>query len=158
MELLSFSWQMDHQESCYSITSRGDIWKRHLIAHFLEAWKNASNTFTFEVKKRKQARKCHFFLFTRNDYFTGWSTKFWVGKISVLRIPTYLVGKPCFLRIKRHSRNLLANCQNAFTSLIVNESKVNVNLSERLNLHFIGSAEPMPNHDLSGRTDADVEP
>ena len=28
-------------------------------------------------------------------------------------------------------------------------------LSERPNLHFVGSAEPMPNHDLSGRTDAE---
>ena len=27
--------------------------------------------------------------------------------------------------------------------------------SERPNLHFVGSAEPMPNHDLSGRTDAE---
>ena len=27
-------------------------------------------------------------------------------------------------------------------------------ISERPNLHFVGSAEPMPNHDLSGRTDA----
>ena len=27
--------------------------------------------------------------------------------------------------------------------------------SERPNLHFVGSAEPMPNHNLSGRTDAE---
>ena len=27
--------------------------------------------------------------------------------------------------------------------------------SERPNLHFVGSAEPMPNHDLSGRTYAE---
>ena len=31
-------------------------------------------------------------------------------------------------------------------------------LSERPNLHFVGSAEPMPNHDLSGRTDAEPMP
>ena len=30
-----------------------------------------------------------------------------------------------------------------------------LNISERPNLHFVGSAEPMPNHDLSGRTDAE---
>ena len=30
--------------------------------------------------------------------------------------------------------------------------------SERPNLHFVGSAEPMPNHDLSGRTDAEPMP
>ena len=30
--------------------------------------------------------------------------------------------------------------------------------SEQPNLHFIGSAEPMPNHDLSGRTDAEPMP
>ena len=29
------------------------------------------------------------------------------------------------------------------------------NVSEIPNLHFVGSAEPMPNHDLSGRTDAE---
>ena len=27
--------------------------------------------------------------------------------------------------------------------------------SERPNLHFVGLAEPMPNHNLSGRTDAE---
>ena len=30
--------------------------------------------------------------------------------------------------------------------------------SERPNLHFVGSAEPMPNHDLSGQTDAELMP
>ena len=30
--------------------------------------------------------------------------------------------------------------------------------SERPNLHFVGSAEPMLNHDLSGRTDAEPMP
>ena len=30
--------------------------------------------------------------------------------------------------------------------------------SERPNLHFVGSAEPMPNHDLNGRTDAEPMP
>ena len=30
--------------------------------------------------------------------------------------------------------------------------------SERPNLHFVGSAEPMPIHDLSGRTDAEPMP
>ena len=30
--------------------------------------------------------------------------------------------------------------------------------SERPNLHFFGSAEPMPNHDLNGRTDAEPMP
>ena len=30
--------------------------------------------------------------------------------------------------------------------------------SERPNLHFVGSAELMPNHDLSGRTDAEPMP
>ena len=33
-----------------------------------------------------------------------------------------------------------------------------VSISERPNLHFVGSAEPMPNHDLSGRTDAEPMP
>ena len=31
-------------------------------------------------------------------------------------------------------------------------------ISERPNLHFVGSAEPMPNHDLSGRTDTEPMP
>ena len=31
-------------------------------------------------------------------------------------------------------------------------------VSERPNLHFVSSAEPMPNHDLSGRTDAEPMP
>ena len=30
--------------------------------------------------------------------------------------------------------------------------------SERPNLHFVGLAEPMLNHDLSGRTDAEPMP
>ena len=31
-------------------------------------------------------------------------------------------------------------------------------ISERPNLHFVGSAEPMLNHDLSGRNDAEPMP
>ena len=33
-----------------------------------------------------------------------------------------------------------------------------VDFSERPNLHFVGSAEPMPNHDLSGWTNAESMP
>ena len=37
----------------------------------------------------------------------------------------------------------------------IDNSAESKSLSERPNLHFVGSAEPMPNHDLSGRTDAE---
>ena len=33
-----------------------------------------------------------------------------------------------------------------------------VSISERPTLYFVGSAEPMPNHDLNGRTDAEPMP